>query len=114
MLLTLTENTAKKANMIEHAQDIVSMQWWLILFVGGGLLALMVYIGQRWDKKIEEMPERISKQVEKVHDEIVAQMRVMNDTHFRLEKDVRNQITEIDRRVVRLETRCDFHHSNMQ
>jgi len=97
--------------MTEHASDIIPMLWWLIVTIGGALLLLMVYIGRRWDNKIDAMPEQISKSVAKVHDDIIGQMAIMNETHTRLERDMRAQGTDIDRRVTRLESYCEFQHS---
>ena len=96
--------------MIEHTQDIIPLLLWMIVGTGGALLALLVWIGKRTDKKIEEIPKNVSIQVAKVHDEIVKQMETMNETHKGLERDVRDQITGIDRRLVRVEVRCDMQH----
>jgi len=96
--------------MIDHTQDIIPLLLWMIVGTGGALLTLLVWIGKRTDKKIEEIPKNVSIQVAKVHDEIVKQMETMNETHKGLERDVRDQITGIDRRLVRVEVRCDMQH----
>ena len=96
--------------MIDHTQDIIPLLLWMIVGTGGALLTLLVWIGKRTDKKIEEIPKNVSIQVAKVHDEIVRQMETMNETHKGLERDVRDQITGIDRRLVRVEVRCDMQH----
>ena len=96
--------------MIDHTQDIIPLLLWMIVGTGGALLTLLVWIGKRTDKKIEDIPKNVSIQVAKVHDEIVRQMETMNETHKGLERDVRDQITGIDRRLVRVEVRCDMQH----
>lgn len=101
--------------MQEHANDVIPLLLWMIVAVGGGLLGLLIWIGRRLQHKVDELPSQVSSQVSKVHDELIKQMQTMNDTHARLEKDVREQITSLDRRVVRLEVRCDmFHGGNGQ
>lgn len=100
--------------MIEHSQEIISALLWLIGSVGGSLVVLLVWIGKRIQHKVDELPAQVSAKVAKVHDELVAEMRTMNDTHARLERDVREQVTALDRRVVRLEVRCDMYHGGRE
>lgn len=83
---------------------------WMIVAVGGALLGLLIWIGQRLQARVDALPAQVSGQVEKVHKAIVDQMADMNKTHARLERDVREQFSSLDRRVTKLEVRCEMHH----
>ena len=94
--------------MTEHSADIIPLLLWLIVMVGGALLSLVLWIGRRLQNNVDELPGKISEQVGAVHSEILARMDDMNKTHKKLETDMRGSLSEIDRRVVRLEVRCDM------
>ena len=94
--------------MTEHSADIIPLLLWLIVMVGGALLSLVLWIGRRLQNNVDELPGKISEQVGAVHAEILARMDDMNKTHKKLETDMRGSLSEIDRRVVRLEVRCNM------
>lgn len=96
--------------MTEHASEIIPLLAWMILVVGGALLGLLIWIGDRLQRKVDQLPAQVSVQVEKVHAEIIAKMAEMNTTHSRLERDVREQYSNLDRRVTVLEVSCEIHH----
>lgn len=83
--------------------SVVPLLTWMIVAVGGALLGVLLWIWRRVQKHVDELPERVSAQVGKVHAELVEQMKEMNATHSKLEHDLREQFTQLDRRVVRLE-----------
>jgi uncharacterized protein YoxC len=99
--------------MTEHASEIIPMLAWMIIAVGGALLGLLVWISQRLQAKVDALPDQVSVQVSKVHDAIVREMADMNKTHARLERDVREQFSQLDRRVTKLEVRCEMHHGKV-
>jgi len=96
--------------MIEHANEIIPLLVWMIVTIGGGLLALLIWIGQRIQKKVDDLPEQISEKVRKVHDDILERMDTLNATQSKLEQDIRERLARLDRRVVRLEVRCEMNH----
>lgn len=96
--------------MTEHASEIIPLLAWMIVAVGGALLSLLVWIGHRLQAKVDALPTQVAAQVAKVHDDIVKEMADMNETHARLERDVREQFSKLDRRVTTLEIRCEMHH----
>lgn len=96
--------------MTEHASELIPLLAWMILAVGGALLGLLIWIGRRLQDKVDALPAQVSAQVSKVHDDIVKEMADMNKTQARLERDVREQLSTLDRRVTKLEVSCDFHH----
>lgn len=100
--------------MDTNSISVVPVLLWMVVATGTALISLLIWIGRRTDRKIEEIPKNVSIQVAKVHDEIVSQMQRMNDTHQRLESDMRAQGADIDRRVTRLEARCDMQHQRHQ
>lgn len=100
--------------MNEHASDILPMLMWMIVVVGGALLGLLTWIGNRLHTKVEELPAQVSVQVEKVHAEIVSKMAEMNATHARLERDLREQHSKLDRRVTVLEVSHELHHGRLK
>lgn len=93
--------------------DVMPLLAWMILAVGGALLALLIWVGQRLQAKVDELPAQVSMQVKEVHAEIVTKMAEMNATHGRLERDVREQLTLLDRRVTRLEVSSEIHHGKI-
>ena len=96
--------------MTEHAQDIVPLLLWMIVVVGGALLALLIWTWKRVQNKVDGLPDQISEKVRVVHSEIVAEMKAMNTTQAALERDLRSQFSKLDRRVIRLEVLQDIHH----
>lgn len=98
--------------MIQHSQDVVQLLLWLVVSVGASLLSLLVWIGQRLQRKVDELPGHVTKQVAELHESMLAQMMTMNATHAKLEHDIRQQVTDMDRRVTVVEVRCGMHHVN--
>lgn len=96
--------------MAEHAQEIVPLLLWMVVVVGAALLALVLWVGKRMQTAVDKMPELVTKKVQTLHDEILRKMDEMNKTHKELERDIRSAMTELDRRVVALEVRCDLNH----
>lgn len=96
--------------MKEHAADILPILSWIIVMVGGALIALVGVVYRMLEKRVDKLPDQVAGQVSKVHDELIEQMKLMNDTQKRLEHDMRESLTQLDRRVVRLEVRCDMQH----
>lgn len=95
----------------DYAKDVVPLLLWMIVAVGAALLMLLTWIGQRLQKKVDDLPDTVTKQVSAVHSEIIKQMQAMNETHRGLEKDVRQQVTDLDRRLTVVEVRCGMHHT---
>ncbi len=96
--------------MIEHATEVIQLLFWLIVVIGGCLIGLMGWVGRRLQDRVDALPKQVAEQVSQVHDQLLDQMRQMNDTHEKLEKDMRESLTALDRRVVRLEVRCELNH----
>jgi hypothetical protein len=97
--------------MLEYAQEIVPFLIGVIIAVGSALISLVVYIGRRMDKKVEALPALVATKVAKVHDEILVQLSIMNLTHKELEHDLRIQGNDVERRLTRLESFCEWQHS---
>lgn len=83
--------------------QIVTLLTWMIIGVGGILLSVLLWIFLRVQKHIDDLPNTISEKVNVVHGDLVGQMVKMNDTHSKLEQDLRDQFTKLDRRVTVLE-----------
>lgn len=93
-----------------HVDQVINILFGMIGAVGAALVALLVWIGQRLQNKVDELPGIISLKVSAVHDQIVADMATMNKTMAELERDVRERFSDLDRRVVRLEVRDEINH----
>lgn len=94
----------------------------MIVVVGGALITLILWIWRRLQKNVDAMPKVVSDSVKALHDELLKkmdtmtamhkeQMSEMNKTHRELERDIRNSLTELDRRLVAVEIRCDINHA---
>jgi hypothetical protein len=96
--------------MTEHSTEVIQLLLWLIVLVGGGLLAMLAWTWKRVQNKVDVLPQEIALKVQTVHEEIVAEMKEMNATQAALERDLRSQFTKLDRRVIRLEVLQDVRH----
>lgn len=96
--------------MIEHATDIIPLLIWMILAVGGSLLALLVWIGSRIQSKVDEIPGQVAKKVDAVHAELLAKVDDIKKDQHNMSHDLRAELTSLDRRLVKVEVRCDMNH----
>lgn len=92
--------------MIEHATDIIPLLIWMILAVGGALLGLLVWIGQRIQTKVDEIPMQVAKKVDGIHAELLSKVDEIKRDQAGMARDLRAEHTSLDRRVTILETRC--------
>jgi hypothetical protein len=95
---------------MEHAQEILPQLWGITLTVLAALVALIVYTGKRLQDNVDMIPGLVTDRVKTVHDEIVKKIDTMNDTQKGLERDVRTNLTSLDRRMIAIEVRCDMTH----
>lgn len=86
-----------------QSQDVIQLLLWMVVTVGGALLALLIWTWKRVQDKVDGLPEQISEKVQSVHSDIVKELKEMNATQSALERDLRSQFTKLDRRVIRLE-----------
>lgn len=95
--------------MVDHASDVIPLLLWMIVAVGGALFSLIIWLGQRLYNYIEKIPTMIAEKVKQVHEDLLYQMRELGATQRKLEEDVRSKTTDLDRRMVKLEVRCELH-----
>lgn len=98
--------------MLDHASDVIPLLLWMIIGVGGALFGLIIWLGQRLYNYIERIPAMIAEKVKQVHDDLLRQVTDLSNVQRRLETDLRSHVTNLDRRMIALEVRCDMHHSN--
>jgi len=91
--------------MLEHNEQVVQVLVWMIITVGAGLLSLLIWIGRRIQFNVDQLPETISKKVGEVHRQLVKDMGEIKDTISELERDIRAEHSNLDRRVVILEVK---------
>jgi hypothetical protein len=83
--------------VVQHSQEIVSVLSWVIVAGGGLFLGLIAWIGNRLFEELKGIKEQIQE---------------TNRTLSAIEKDLRNDLTHLDRRLTVLETRCNGHHQD--
>lgn len=69
------------------------------IFVLGLLLSLVIWVGRKLDKRL---------------DEINGSIQQTNHTLTAIERDIRDEVTALDRRITRVETKCDGHHGRRE
>jgi len=67
--------------------------------VMGTLITVLGWIGSRVHAKLDQLSERME-----------AKLSELNKTLNAIERDVRGELTTLDRRVTRVEARCDETH----
>lgn len=97
--------------MTEHATDIIPMLIWMIIAVGGALLSLLIWIGQRIQVKVDEIPNQVARKVDAIHAELLAKVDDIRDDQHDMAKDLRAELTSLDRRVLKIELRCEATHN---
>ena len=104
--------------MSAYGIDVVPLLWGMILGVSAALAGLIVWVAKRLQYGVDDVPNQINLQVKTLHSQILidmknitSEMREMNHTHSRLEYNVREQIGDLDHRIVRIETHCEFQHN---
>lgn len=97
--------------MIEHDTDVIPMLYAMIVAVGGSLLGLLAWIGKRIFDKVEEIPTQVAKKVDAIHAELLAKVDAIKNDQHDMAKDLRAELTGLDRRVLKIELRCEATHS---
>lgn len=96
--------------MIDHATDVIPMLFWMIVVIGGALVSLLIWIAQRIQIKVDEIPAQVAKKVDAIHAELLEKVdRIRGDQHD-MARDLRAELTGLDRRVLRIEIQCGAQH----
>ena len=82
--------------MTEHASEINGLLVWVILGGGALFLALMKWIAKQLLGKLEKIEQAIDR---------------TNTTLALIEKDMRNDLAGLDRRVTTIESHCSIFHA---
>lgn len=83
--------------MNEHAQEIANLLIWVVAGGGSAFLAVLGWIG----KQLHAELRGIKSQIEKT-----------NETLASIERDLRNELAALDRRVTHVEARCVTWHNH--
>jgi hypothetical protein len=84
--------------MQEHAVEIVQVLVWVLLGGGSAFLAVLGWIGKQLHGELRG---------------IKTQIEETNRTLNAIERDLRDELSGLDRRVTKIETRCDINHGNL-
>ena len=82
--------------MEEHAKDIIAVLIWAIITGGGLFMAVVGWIGKQLHNQLKA---------------VVEQQSETNRTLSSIEKDLRRDLSSLDRRVSVLEAGCDARHN---
>ncbi len=85
--------------MIEHSTEIIQLLIWFLILIGGAFMSVLLWIGK-------VIKDAIASELS----EIKAEIQLTNNTLKNIEKDLRGDLANLDRRVTKLETRCDAEH----
>lgn len=83
--------------MTEHAGEIITLMIWALLAGGGLFLALLKWIAGRVIDKLSQIEAAIDR---------------TNVTLAGIEKDLRKDLSQLDRRVQKIEDRCQMQHDH--
>lgn len=89
--------------MTEHAGEVINLLLFMVLATGGTLIGLLVWVGQRLQSKVDELPGVIERKLDDLHRQVMADTRSLGDTLAKIERDLRGELTYLDRRVTRIE-----------
>lgn len=78
-----------------HASDVVSILIWVLLAGGGAFFMLLKWNGNRLFEELKGIKEQI---------------QMTNTTLATIEKDLRQDMSSLDRRITAIEVRCDQRH----
>jgi hypothetical protein len=81
--------------MAEHANEILT----LMGLIFGLLIAVLAWIGNRVHTRLDALTETVDKKFEQIHTVLSS-----------IERDLRGDLVDLDRRIAKLETRCNFEH----
>lgn len=96
--------------MTEHASEIISLLWWMIIVIGGALISLLLWIGKSIKEKVDAIPIEVAKKVDSVHSELLSKVDGIRTEQHGMAKDLRDELTKLDRRVLKMEMRCESTH----
>lgn len=100
--------------MTEHANEIISLLWWMVIAIGGALVTLLGWVGKNINEKVEAIPIEVAKKVDGVHSELLAKVESIRTEQHGMAKDLRAELTSLDRRVLKIEMRCEANHLRYQ
>jgi sensor domain CHASE-containing protein len=81
--------------MAEHASELIALVGVLFFL----LISVLAWIGNRVHSRLDNLTATVDDKFERIHTVLSA-----------IEKDMRNDLTDLDRRVSTIETRCSFNH----
>jgi hypothetical protein len=81
----------------QHSAEIVSVLIWMLLAGGSVFIAVIGWIGNRLFGELQGIKDQISK---------------TNETLGAIERDLRSELTHLDRRLTVIETRCNDRHDD--
>lgn len=84
-------------------ETVIQVLLWMIVVVGAALVGLLMWIGNRLQKKVDEMPEQIKVHVQTTLNAVSDKLDAIGDRMQNIERDLRSDLADLDRRVVRLE-----------
>lgn len=97
--------------MIEHATEVIPLLYVMIVSVGGSLLGLIVWIFKRLQDKVDEIPGHVATKVDSIHAELLKKVDDIRDDQHDMARDLRAELTSLDRRVLKIELRCESTHN---
>jgi sensor domain CHASE-containing protein len=81
--------------MAEHANELIALIG-VMFFL---LISVLAWIGNRVHTRLDNLTATVDAKFEQIHTVLSS-----------IERDLRGDLVDLDRRISRLETRCDLHH----
>jgi len=79
----------------QHYSDLIKVMFWLITSIGGLLIFTLGWIGKMVISRLGNIEGELGK---------------TNDTLSKIETDIRGELSQLDRRIAVVETRCQINH----
>lgn len=92
--------------MAEHSQEINYFLIWAVLALGSAFVGLSVWSVKRLIAQLDGMRTGFSAELSGIR----AEVKQTNATLGAIERDLRGDLADLDRRMARVELRCDIEH----
>ena len=81
--------------MAEHASELIALVGALFFM----LISVLAWIGNRVHSRLDNLTATVENKIDQIHEVLT-----------KIERDMRDDLVNLDRRISKLETRCDLVH----
>jgi len=94
--------------MDAEVNEIIKLLWWGVALTSATLVSVSVWFVKRLQEKVDDLPDQIAEKVDSLHGQLRSDTSAIRKSIGELERDVRSELTSLDRRVSRAEAFIQF------